>query len=354
MREGICCLLCITKTAMNRPCSSQFLLCGFFVYLLHIIHIHPRRDIARVAVLHALVDVGVLRRDLWAALAQGLLYDAQILGLLIEVRAAAVAEEMAGVSGLFQPRVRERLVDDVTDADACDAPVPIVRRAGDDGRGESVLGRDGTARLDVRLKELKGLCARVDDSRMPLASDFDAATLPVDVLVREAHDLDDAQSLDAHEVDDEEVAQTAQGILVRGKSLADLLDLIDGEIFIVLVEMLRIAQLQIGTGVLVDEGEALRDLVERADCRALDHEGRRTVAARAHVFHVDADLVVVHVAQRVEVLLHAPVEEKADGKLVGVARVRCRRAARNIAREIFVEMRDEILGCDGILPHVHG
>ena len=354
MREGICCLLCITKTAMNRPCSSQFLLCGFFVYLLHIIHIHPRRDIARVAVLHALVDVGVLRRDLWAALAQGLLYDAQILGLLIEVRAAAVAEEMAGVAGLFQSCVSQCLVDDVADTDACDASLCVVARTGDDGRREAVLRRNGAAFLDVRLEELKGLLAGIDNAGVSLAADLDTSALPVDVLVGETHDLDDAQSLDAHEVDDEEVAQTAQGILVRGKSLADLLDLIDGEIFIVLVEMLRIAQLQIGTGVLVDEGEALRDLVERADCRALDHEGRRTVAARAHVFHVDADLVVVHVAQRVEVLLHAPVEEKADGKLVGVARVRCRRAARNIAREIFVEMRDEILGCDGILPHVHG
>ena len=97
------------------------------------------------------MDVGVLRRDLWAALAQGLLDDAQILGLLIEVRAAAVAEEVAGVAGLFQPRVRERLVDDVADADARDAPVPIVRRAGDDGRGESVLGQDSAARLDVCL-----------------------------------------------------------------------------------------------------------------------------------------------------------------------------------------------------------
>jgi len=39
---------------------------------------------------------------------------------------------------------------------------------------------------------------------------FDAAALPVDVLIREAHDLDDAQPLDAHEVDDEEVAEAAR------------------------------------------------------------------------------------------------------------------------------------------------
>ena len=189
---------------------------------------------------------------------------------------------------------------------------------------------------------------------MPLPSDFDAAALPVDVLVGETHDLDDAQPLDAHEVDDEEVAEAAQGVLVHRKPFADLLDLVDGEIFIVLIEMLRVAQLQIGTGVLGDEGEALRDLVEGADRRALDHEGRRAVAARAHVLHVDANLIVVHVVQGMKPLLHAPVEEQANGEFVGVARVRCRCAARDVAREIFVEMRDEILGRDGVLPHVQG
>ena len=320
---------------------------------LHILYTHPRRNPTRDTVFHAVVDVGVFRRDFRAALAQGLLYDAQILGLLIEICAAAVAKEVAGVAGLLQSCVRERLVDDVADADACDAPVPIVRRAGDHGRCEAVLGRDGTARFDVCLEQLKGLLAGVDDAGMPLSPYFDASALPVDVLVGETHDLDDAQSLDAHEVDDEEVAQAAQGVLVSGKSLADLLDLVDGEVFIVLVEVLRVAQLQVGAGVLRDEGEPLRDLVERADRRALDHEGRRAVAACAHLLHVDADLVVVYVIQRVEILLHAPVEEKADGKLVGVARVRCRCAARNVAREVFVKMCDEILGRDGILPDVH-
>ena len=351
MREGICCLLCITKTAMNRPCSSQFLLCGFFVYLLHILHIHPRRNPPRIPAFHTVVDVGVLRRDLWAALAQGLLYDAQILGLLIEVRAAAVAEEVARIAGLFQPRGRQCLVDDVADADACDAPVLIVRRTGDDGRRETLLGRDGTACFNVCLEELKGFLAWVDDSRVSFASDLNASALPVDVLVREAHDLDDAQPLDAHEVDDEEVAQAAQGVLVSGKSLADLLDLIDGEVFIVLVEVLRVAQLQVGTGVFGDEGEPFCDLVKRADCRALDHECCRAVAARAHLLHVDADLIVVHVVQRMETLLHAPVEKQSDGEFIGVACVRCGSTARNVAREIFVEVGDEILRRDGILSH---
>ena len=187
------------------------------------------------------MDVGVFRGDFWAALAQGFLYDAQVFGLLIEVRAAAVAEEVAGVAGLFQSRIRQRFVDDVADADACDAPIPIVRRTGDHGRREAVLRRDGTTRLDVCLEELKGLLTGVDDARMSLAADFDASALPVDVLVGKAHDLDDAQSLDAHKVDDEEVAEAAQGFLVSGETLADLLDLVDGEVFIVLVEVLGVA-----------------------------------------------------------------------------------------------------------------
>ena len=298
--------------------------------------------------------MGVFCSDFWAALTQGFLHDAQVLCLLIEVRAAAVAEEMARIAGLFQPRVTECLVDDVADADARDASVPIVRRAGDDGRRETILGRDGTACFDVCFEELKGLLAWVDDARVSLASDLDASALPVDVLVREAHDLDDAQPFNPHEVDDEEVAEAAQGVLVRGKSLADLLDLIDGEVFIVLVEVLRVAQLQVGAGILCDEGEALCDFVKGANRRALDHEGRRAVALCTHILHVDADLIVMHVIQRVESLLHAPVEKEADGEFVGVACVRRGCAARDVARQILVEVGDEILGRDGILPHTHG
>lgn len=242
------------------------------------------------------MDVGVFRRDLGAALTQGFLHDAQILGLLIEVRAAAVAEEVAGVAGLFESCLGECLVDDVADADARDAPLRVIVRAGDDGRREAAFGRNGTARLDVCAQDAEGLLAGVDDARVSLTTDLDAPALPVDVLVGEAHDLDDAQSLDPHEVDDEEVAQAAQLVLVGGESLADLLDLIDGEVLIVLVEVLRIAQLEVGAGVLGNEGEPLGDLVKGTDRRALDHERGGTVAARPHLLHVDANLVVVHVA----------------------------------------------------------
>ena len=242
------------------------------------------------------MDVGVFRCDLGAALAQGFLHDAQILGLLIEVRAAAVAEEVAGVAGLFESCLGECLVDDVADADARDAPLRVVVRAGDDGRREAALGRDGAARLDVCPQDAEGLLAGVDDARVSLAADLDAPALPVDVLVGEAHDLDDAQPLDPHEVDDEEVAQATQLVLVGGEPLADLFDLVDGEVLIVLVEVLRVAQLEVGAGVLGDEGEALGDLVKGADRRPLDHEGGGTVAACPHLLHIDANLVVMHVA----------------------------------------------------------
>ena len=242
------------------------------------------------------MDVGVFRRDLGAALAQGFLYDAQILGLLIEVRAAAVAEEVAGVAGLLESCLSECLVDDVADADARDAPLRVVVRAGDDGRREAALGRDGTARLDVCAQDTEGLLTGVDDARVSLTADLDAPALPVDVLVGEAHDLDDTQSLDPHEVDDEEVAQATQLVLVGGEPLADLFDLVDGEVLIVLVEVLRVAQLEVGAGVLGNEGEPLGDLVKGTDRRALDHERSSTVAACPHLLHVDANLVVVHVA----------------------------------------------------------
>ena len=101
---------------------------GLFVYslfftrcrrcALHDLHIQSRRDAACVAAFHAVMDVGVFRRDLGAALPQGFLYDTQVFGLLIEVRTAAVTEEVACIAGLLEPRLGERLVDNVADADA--------------------------------------------------------------------------------------------------------------------------------------------------------------------------------------------------------------------------------------------
>ena len=320
----------------------------------YLFRLHARRNPACIAPFHAVVDVGVFGGDFGAALAQGFLYDAQILGLLVEVCAAAVAEEMAGVAGLFEPRCGEGAVDDVADADARDASLRVVGGAGDDGRGEPILRRDGAALLDVCLEEFHRFFAGVDEPRVPFAAYLDAAALPVDVLVGEAHDLDDAQSLDAHKVDDEEVAETFEVVFVLLEVGADLADLVDGQVFVVLVEMLRVAQLEVGAGVLGDEGKPLGDFVKGTDGGAFDHEGRGAVIAAAHFLHVDADLIVADVIQGMQSLCYAPAEEQADREFVGVARVLGRRAARDVARQILIEMRDEIFGRDGILPDAEG
>jgi len=70
--------------------------------------------------------MGVLRCDLGTALAQRFLYDAQIFCLLVEIRAAAVSEQVAGIAGLFESRTLQRTVDDIADADACNAPFCVV------------------------------------------------------------------------------------------------------------------------------------------------------------------------------------------------------------------------------------
>ena len=194
---------------------------------------------------------------------------------------------------------------------------------------------------------------------MSFAANLDAPALPVNVLVGEAHDLDDAQSFDAHEVDDEEVAESFECVFVLFEIGADFADLVDGEVFIVLVEVLRVAQLEVGAGIFRDKGKPLGDFIKGADGGALDHEGRSAVIAAAHLLHVDADLIVADVIQRVQSLRDAPAEEQADRELVGVARVLGRGAARDVAWQILIEMRDEIFGCDGILPDaqrggVHG
>ena len=88
---------------------------GYLTALCLLIHLHTRGDSACIAPFHAVVDVGVFGGDFGAALAESFLDDAQILGLLVEVRAAAMAEEVAGVARLFESRCGERAVDDVAD-----------------------------------------------------------------------------------------------------------------------------------------------------------------------------------------------------------------------------------------------
>ena len=256
---------------------------------------NSRRNPACIAAFHAVVNVGVFGGDFGAALAQRLLDDAQVLGLLIEVRAAAVAEEVAGVAGLLEPRCSEGAVDDVADADARDASLRVVGGAGDNGRCEPVFLRHCAALLEVCLEEFHRFFAGVDEPRVPFAAYLDAAALPVDVLVGEAHDLDDAQSLDAHEVDDEEVAETFEGVFVLFEIGADLADLVDGEVFIVLVEVLRVAQLEVGAGIFGDKGKPLGDFVKGADGGALDHERCGAVIVAAHFLHVDANLIIADV-----------------------------------------------------------
>ena len=102
---------------------------------------------------------------------------------------------------------------------------------------------------------------------MSLAADLDTPALPVDVLVGETHDLDDAQSLDAHEVDDEEIAEAFEGVFVLFEIGTDLADLVDGEIFIVLVKVLRVAQLEVGAGIFGDKGKPLGDFIKGAEWR---------------------------------------------------------------------------------------
>lgn len=127
---------------------------GYLTALCLLIHLHARGDSACIAPFHAVVDVGVFGGDFGAALAEGFLYDAQILGLLVEVRAAAMAEEVAGIAGLFESRCGERAVDDVADADARDTPLCVVGGARDDGRREPIFLRHCAALFEVCLEEL--------------------------------------------------------------------------------------------------------------------------------------------------------------------------------------------------------
>ena len=73
---------------------------------------------------------------------QRFLHDTDVARLMIEIRSAAVPEGMAGMSGIFQPCLLQRLVHHKPQAVSCNAlSVGAVAEA-DDGGGCSPLAQD--------------------------------------------------------------------------------------------------------------------------------------------------------------------------------------------------------------------
>ena len=137
---------------------------------------------------------------LGVGMAELFLNKADIFGFAVEVGAAAMTEDMAGVAGMFEVAAAEDAVHDVADAVTADAAV-VVTMVRNNGGGEgAVFGGAGTG-CQVAFQNGEGGIAGVNHSPMAFTSNVDGAVFPVNIFIAEAVDFDVTKTFHAHEVD---------------------------------------------------------------------------------------------------------------------------------------------------------
>ena len=95
---------------------------------------------------HSLMYMSISGGHLGIRMAKLFLNQTDIFGFTIEISAAAMAEDMAGVAMMFEVAAAENTVHDIANAIAAD-PAEVMAMVGNDGGGEgAIFGRAGTSR----------------------------------------------------------------------------------------------------------------------------------------------------------------------------------------------------------------
>ena len=152
------------------------------------------------------VDMGVSGGNFRIALPKSLLDYAEVFGLLIEIRAAAVAEDMASLTMVLQTCDIEGFVHDVAQTIAGNAAQFVVMRIRQDKGGEGALLFYGLVRrygIEISLENVKGFSTGINGVQPPgstFASYHDNLDVPADVLSAKSVNLDVAEAFYAHKV----------------------------------------------------------------------------------------------------------------------------------------------------------
>ena len=154
-----------------------------------------------MSVRHAFMHMGISGGHFGVGMAELFLNNAQVFGLAVEVGAAAMTEDMAGIAVMFEVAAAENAVHDVANAIAAD-PAEVMTMVGNDGGGEgTIFGRAGTG-CEIPFQNSESGIAGVNHSPMAFTSNVDGAVFPVNIFIAEAVDFDVTKTFHAHEVDD--------------------------------------------------------------------------------------------------------------------------------------------------------
>ena len=166
-----------------------------------IVSINLRRQFFGMPIGHSLMYMGVSSSHFGVGMAELFLNQTDIFGFAVEVGAAAMTEDMAGIAVMFEVAAAENAVHDVANAIAAD-PAEVMTMVGNDGGGEgTIFGRAGTG-CEIPFQNSESGIAGVNHSPMAFTANVDGAVFPVNIFIAEAVDFDVTKTFHAHEVDD--------------------------------------------------------------------------------------------------------------------------------------------------------
>ena len=147
------------------------------------------------------MHMGISGGHFWVGMAELFLNNAQVFGLAVEVGAAAMAEDMAGIAVKFEVATTENTVHDIANAIAAD-PAEVMAMVGNNGGGEgAIFGRAGTS-SEIAFQNGKRSIAGINHATVTFTANIDGTVFPVDILITKAVDFYVAETFNAHEVDD--------------------------------------------------------------------------------------------------------------------------------------------------------
>ena len=154
-----------------------------------------------MAIGHSLMYMSITSGHLRVGMAKLFLNQTDVFGFAIEISAAAMTEDMAGVAMMFEVAAAENTVHDIANAIAAD-PAEVMTMVGNDGGGEgAIFGRARTS-CKIAFQNGEGGVTRVNHPPMAFTANVDGTIFPVNIFIAEAVDFDIAKTFHAHEVDD--------------------------------------------------------------------------------------------------------------------------------------------------------
>ncbi len=229
-------------------------------------------------------------------MAELFLNQTDIFGFAVEVGAAAMTEDMAGVAGMFEVAATKDAVHDVADAVTADAAV-VVTMVGNNGGGEgAILGGAGTS-SQVAFQNGECGIAWVNHSPMAFTANVNGAVLPVDILIAEAVDFDIAETFHAHKVNHQRITVTNELVVLINvfDIVTHFLNLVRG----VKTELFIPADFFLGfdiiAGIGLDEVHFAGRMKKGPDSSQFNGNGVFGIILAKEVFHVDTHLIVLDI-----------------------------------------------------------